>query len=142
MLAVGLGVSQELFSQGHQCRYTEVRSQDCSSCMPGPLDPLWELWRHCRPWPGPAPECTCPQSPQLLRPDPSTCRSSRWVCVLKLVFKNIVVVDRGAWQAAFRGVTKSQTQLRARAHTHTILISYFLNFTKFQQGNQIFLSSG
>lgn len=36
MLTVALGVSQELFSQGHQCRYTEVRSQDYSSCIPGP----------------------------------------------------------------------------------------------------------
>ena len=31
MLAVGPGVSQTLFSPGHQHRSTEVRSQDCSN---------------------------------------------------------------------------------------------------------------
>ena len=36
MLAVGPGASQTLFSQGHQCGSTEVVSQDCSSCTPGP----------------------------------------------------------------------------------------------------------
>ena len=36
MLAVVPGVSQKLFPQGHQCRSTEVRSQDCSSRAPGP----------------------------------------------------------------------------------------------------------
>ena len=36
MLAVGPGDSQALFSPSHQCISTEVRSQDCSSCAPGP----------------------------------------------------------------------------------------------------------
>ena len=31
MLAIVLGVSQELFSTGHQHRYPEIRSQDCSN---------------------------------------------------------------------------------------------------------------
>ena len=35
MLAVGLGDSQALFSPGHWCRSTEVKSQDCSSCALG-----------------------------------------------------------------------------------------------------------
>ena len=36
MLAIGPGDSQALFSPGHWNRSTEVRSQDCSSCAPGP----------------------------------------------------------------------------------------------------------
>ena len=36
MLAISPGVSQALFSQSHQRRPTEVRSQDCSSCASGP----------------------------------------------------------------------------------------------------------
>ncbi|KAJ8781437.1 hypothetical protein J1605_007697 [Eschrichtius robustus] len=36
MPAIGPGVSQALFSPGHQCRSTEVISQDCSSRVPGP----------------------------------------------------------------------------------------------------------
>ena len=36
MLAVHPGTSQALFSQCHQRRSTEVRSQDCSSRAPGP----------------------------------------------------------------------------------------------------------
>ena len=36
ILAVGPGVSQALFSPGHQHRSTEVRFQDCSSHAPGP----------------------------------------------------------------------------------------------------------
>ena len=36
MPTIGPGDSQALFSAGHQCRSTEVRSQDCSSCAPGP----------------------------------------------------------------------------------------------------------
>ena len=35
------------------------------------LDPLWELRRKLRFWPGPIPMCTCSQSPHLLKPDPS-----------------------------------------------------------------------
>ena len=36
MLAIGPGVSQTYFSPGHQCRSTEVRSQDCSNHGSGP----------------------------------------------------------------------------------------------------------
>lgn len=36
MLAVGPDVSQALFSPGHLCRFTEVRSLDCSNRAPGP----------------------------------------------------------------------------------------------------------
>ena len=36
ILAIGPGVSQALFSQGHQHRSSEVRSQDHSKCVPGP----------------------------------------------------------------------------------------------------------
>lgn len=36
MLVVSPGVSQELISPSYQCRYTEVRSQDCSSHAHGP----------------------------------------------------------------------------------------------------------
>ena len=36
MLAIGAGDSQVLFSPGHQCRSTEVTSQDCSSHARGP----------------------------------------------------------------------------------------------------------
>ena len=36
MPAIGPGIPKALFSQGHQCKVTEVRSQDCSSHSPGP----------------------------------------------------------------------------------------------------------
>ena len=36
MPEVSPSVPQALFSQGHQCRSTEARSQNCSSCAPGP----------------------------------------------------------------------------------------------------------
>ena len=36
MQAIGPGVSQALFSSVHQCRSTEVRSQDCSNHGSGP----------------------------------------------------------------------------------------------------------
>lgn len=36
MLAVGPGASQGLFSQGYQCKSTEIRSQGCSIYEPGP----------------------------------------------------------------------------------------------------------
>ena len=32
-------------------------------------------------------------------------------------------MDRGAWQAAVHGVTKSQTRLSNRVHTHTFHIT-------------------
>lgn len=37
MLAVGLGVSQALFSPGHWHPSTDVRSKDCSSNVPAPV---------------------------------------------------------------------------------------------------------
>lgn len=37
MLAVGLGVSQALFSPGHWHPSTDVRSKDCSSNVPVPV---------------------------------------------------------------------------------------------------------
>lgn len=36
MPAIGLDDSQALFSPGHQCRSTKVRSQGCSIHAPGP----------------------------------------------------------------------------------------------------------
>lgn len=36
VLVIGPGVSQALFSPGHQCRSTEVRTQGCSIHAPGP----------------------------------------------------------------------------------------------------------
>ena len=36
MMAHGPGVSQMLFSQGHQHRFSEVRSWDCIECAAGP----------------------------------------------------------------------------------------------------------
>ena len=36
VLAIGPGISQALFSPGHLCRFTEVRSLDCSNRAPGP----------------------------------------------------------------------------------------------------------
>lgn len=59
---------QVSFSLGHQHSSTELRPQDCSVIY---LDPLWELWRQFRLWPGPALMWTCPESLQLLKPDPS-----------------------------------------------------------------------
>ena len=55
-------------SLGHQHSSTELRPQDCSVIY---LDPLWELWRQFRLWPGPALMWTCPESLQRLKPDPS-----------------------------------------------------------------------
>lgn len=36
MLVIGSGISQALFAPGNQCRYTEVKSQDCSHLASGP----------------------------------------------------------------------------------------------------------
>lgn len=65
VLVIGPGVSQALFSPGHQCRSIEVRTQGCSICAPGPTVGTME-----------ASEtlalsnfvCMSPQSPQLLKP--------------------------------------------------------------------------
>ena len=52
MSAIGPSVPQALFSQGHQCRSTEDRSQDLSSRLPGPSVGVLEA---SQPWPsGPA----------------------------------------------------------------------------------------
>ena len=59
---VGPGVSQALFSPGHQHR---------SLTMFRYLSPLWELWWQLRHWPSPALVCIHSQSPHLLRPDSS-----------------------------------------------------------------------
>lgn len=48
--------------------FTTLRPQDCGGVH---LDPLWELWRQFRLRPGPSLVCTCPQSLQLLKPNPS-----------------------------------------------------------------------
>ena len=68
MSVIGPGISQVLFSPGHQCRSTEARTQDCSIHAP---EPPVALWRQCRLGPGPTLVYTCPQSSQLLKPDPS-----------------------------------------------------------------------
>ena len=68
MLAIGPGVSQTLFSPGHQCRSTEVRSQDCSSHAPGPIVGTMEAAQTLA-WL--TPTCMCPQRAELLKPDPS-----------------------------------------------------------------------
>ena len=36
-------------------------------------------------------------------------------------------MDKGTWQATVHGVAKSQTQLGAHAHTHTILENDWIN---------------
>ena len=64
----GPGDSQVLFSPVHWHRSTEVRSQDCSSHVPGPTVGAMEVAQTLA-WPNPV--CVCPQSPQLLKPDPS-----------------------------------------------------------------------
>ena len=52
MLAVSPGVPQALFSQGHQHRSTEVRSQDCNSHAPGPTVGAMETAQTLA-WPSP-----------------------------------------------------------------------------------------
>lgn len=67
MSVVGPSVSQALFSPGHQHRSTEVRLQNCSSYVSGPII---GTWRQLRLWPSATHTFTHPQSPQLLKPDP------------------------------------------------------------------------
>lgn len=75
MLVVSPGVPQVLFSQGHPRRSTEVRCQDSSSRTPGsPVGGSSD--------PGPAPVCPCPQSPELLRQDPSQLQEAALVTPL------------------------------------------------------------
>lgn len=57
-------VSQVLFSLGHQCRYTEVRV-----AVPMLLGPLWDVWRHLRPYPGSTHPCSYPWIQKLLNSD-------------------------------------------------------------------------
>ena len=73
MLAVDPGISQTLFSSGHQHRCVEIRSQDYSSCASGPTV---ELWRQLTlTWPSP-PTCTHPLSPKFLWSDCPSCQST------------------------------------------------------------------
>ena len=52
MPAIGPGDSQALFSLGYQCRSTEVTSQDCSRCAPGPAVGAMEAAQSLV-WPNP-----------------------------------------------------------------------------------------
>ena len=74
MQAIGLVDSPALFSPSHCCRCTELMSQDCSSCAV--FVHLWKLWRQFELCSCPTPTCTCPQSPQLLKPDCTSCKST------------------------------------------------------------------
>lgn len=78
LLGLPLAPSQSCISQklALSLRHCFHKSTSTDPLKSGPgtavvmhLAPLWELWRQLRPWPGPAPICTCPQSPQLLTPD-------------------------------------------------------------------------
>ena len=63
VLAIGPGVSQALFSPGHQHRSMEVRSQNCSNWA---LYQLWVLLGLLSILTGPTLTCKCTQSPHLL----------------------------------------------------------------------------
>ena len=52
MLVIGPGDSQALLSPGHQHRSTEVRSQDCSSHVSGPIEGAMEAAQTLS-WPSP-----------------------------------------------------------------------------------------
>ena len=78
LLALPLAPSQSCISQklALSLRHCFHKSTSTDPLKSGPgtavvmhLAPRWELWRQLRPWPGPAPTCTCPQSPQLLTLD-------------------------------------------------------------------------
>ena len=64
MSIISPGVSEALFSLGHQCRYTEVRV-----AVPMLLGPLWDVWRHLRPYPGSTHPCSYPWIQKLLNSD-------------------------------------------------------------------------
>lgn len=68
MPAIGLGVSQVLFSPSYQFISTEVRSQDCSSFVLGPTVSAMEAAQILV---GPKPHVYIPESPQMLKADPS-----------------------------------------------------------------------
>ena len=55
----------------HKATSTDPLKSGPRTIVVAHLDPLWELWRQPRSWPSPAPTCIHPQSPQLLKPDPS-----------------------------------------------------------------------
>ena len=80
--------------------FTALRPQDCGDIH---LDPLWELWRQFRARPGPALVCTCPQSLQLLKPDPSQPQGHL------LPFQ--MFPRRWTWEAVSRGITPRSVQL-------------------------------
>ena len=65
--------SEVLFSPGHWCTSTEVRSQDCSDCVPEPAVGAVEA-AHTLAWPNPC--SICPQSLQQLKPPHPSCRST------------------------------------------------------------------
>ena len=75
--AIGPGDSQALFSPGHQCRSTEVSSQDCSSCAPGPTVGAVEAAQTLA-WPNP--HVYLPTKPTAAKASPVT--AARAVVVL------------------------------------------------------------
>ena len=68
MQAIGPGDSQALV---HQALGADSLRSGPRTAVVVHLDPLRELWRQLILWPGPTPVCTCPQTPQLLKPDTS-----------------------------------------------------------------------
>ena len=66
--SAGPGVSLALFSSGHQYKSTEGRSQDHTDHGSGPTVGTMGALRL---WPDPSHMCMCPQSPQLLKLEPS-----------------------------------------------------------------------
>ena len=80
--------------------FTALRPQDCGGIH---LDPLWELWRQFRVRPGPALMCTCPQSLQLLKPDPSQLQGHL------LPFQ--MFPRCWTWEAVSRSITPRSVQL-------------------------------
>ena len=68
MPAIGPGVFQALFSPDYQHRSTEVRSQDCSNCAPGPAVGAMEAAQILA---RSSPHVYVHTNPQLLKLDPS-----------------------------------------------------------------------
>ena len=61
-------ISQAFISPAHWHKHTKVRSQDCSSCAPGPTVGAVETAQILA-WP--SPHVDVPTNPNLLQPDPS-----------------------------------------------------------------------